>query len=222
VKRFESLEEARTADGTVLTLHRHDGEYVIRENGIELMSSRRHDSEDRLAELVCAPLARSPSVRVLIGGLGLGYTLRAALAVLGPDARVVVAEISAAVIEWNMNPAYDLAAAALGDRRVELVHADVSDVLERNPGAFDGIMLDVDNGPDPLATASNARRYGDAAIRMTAAALRAGGRLAYWSVTGNPDFERSLRRAGLTVETVRARARGTGGNRHTVFVGRSA
>jgi spermidine synthase len=221
VKRVERLGEATAPDGTVLTLYRHDGAYSIRVDGVELMSTRRHHSEDRLAELVCVPLGERPGVRVLIGGLGLGFTLRAALRALGADARVVVAEIVAGVIAWNRNPDYALAATALGDARVDLRHEDVARVLERSPGAFDAIMLDVDNGAAPLTTAGNARLYRDAGIRMAAAALRPGGRLAYWSAGGDEAFEAALRRAGLVVETARVRAHATAGGRHTLFVARA-
>jgi spermidine synthase len=220
VKRFVRLGDATAPDGTVLSLFEHDGSYVIRVGGIELMSTRRHSSEDRLAELVCEPLAATPGARVLIGGLGLGFTLAAALGILGPDARVVVVEIVAGVIEWNRNPDYPLAAAALADPRVELVHGDVARVLRERPGAFDGIMLDVDNGADALTTSGNAALYRDAGIRTAVAALRPGGRLAYWSAGADAAFETALRRAGLTVETARAPVHATSRGRHTIFVAR--
>ena len=116
-------------DGTVLTLYRHDRDYSIRVAGVELMSTRRYHSEEQLAELVCRPLEKRAGARVLIGGLGFGFTLRAALRTLPADARVVVAEIVGGIIEWNRNPEYPLAADALADPRVELRHADVADVL---------------------------------------------------------------------------------------------
>lgn len=222
MKKFERLDEATAPDGTVLTLYRHDGAYFIRVNGVELMSTRRHHSEDRLAELVCAPLRHVAGARVLIGGLGLGFTLRAALRALGDDAGVVVVELVAAVIRWNEHPAYDLAGPALRDPRVTLRHDDVAHVLAASPGAFDGIMLDVDNGAGALTTAGNARLYRDAGIRTAAAALRPGGRLAYWSAGADPVFASALRRAGLTVETTGARAHATAGTRHALYVARRA
>jgi spermidine synthase len=157
---------------------------------------------------------------VLIGGLGFGFTLKAALRVLPSDARVVVAELVRAVIEWNENPAYGLASAALRDERVALRHADVAHVLRESVGAFDAIMLDVDNGPDPMTTSGNGALYGDAGIRMAANALRPGGRLVYWSAQDDARFERALRRAGLAVEAVRVWSHGTSGTLHTVFVAR--
>ncbi|HEX8430564.1 MAG TPA: hypothetical protein VF625_04720 [Longimicrobium sp.] len=217
MKRVERLGEATAPDGTVLTLTRRDREYSIRVAGVELMSTRRHQSEDRLAELVCAGLG--DGARVVIGGLGLGFTLRAALRALPADARVVVAEIVGEVIEWNRNPAWPLAADALADPRVELVHDDVANVLREGRGTFDGIMLDVDNGADPLTTAANARLYRRAGIDMAVAALRPGGRLAYWSAYDDPRFASTLRKAGLTIDVIRVRAHDTTGPWHTIFVG---
>ena len=127
MKPVERLEQATAPDGTVLTLYRHDGAYTIRVDGVELMSTRRHHSEDKLAELACAPLRDVADARVLIGGLGLGFTLRAALEALGPDASVVVVEIIGDVIEWNRK--YRLGHAALDDPRVDLRHDDVANVL---------------------------------------------------------------------------------------------
>jgi spermidine synthase len=218
VKPFERLGSARTPDGTELVLYRHDGSYVILANGIELMSTRRHLSESRLAEVVCRPLRDTPAARVLIGGLGLGFTLRAALRELGPDAEVVVAELVAAVIDWNADPSYELAGAAMADPRVRVVQQDVVDVLLANRGAFDAIMLDTDNGPDGQLMSENTRLYDTSGVATTIAALKPGGRLAYWSVGDDPAFARELRRAGLTVETLRVRAHGTAGPKHVIYV----
>jgi spermidine synthase len=222
MKRFEALAEATAPDGTVLSLHRHDGAYFIRVNGVELMSTRRHHSEDRLAELVCAPLAGTAGARVLVGGLGLGFTLRAALGALAADASVLVVEIVAAVIAWNARPDWALAGAALEDPRVTVRHDDVARVLAASPAAFDGIMLDVDNGAAALTTAGNARLYRDAGIRTAAAALRPGGRLGYWSADPDPAFADALRRAGLVVEQTAVRAHVTTGARHLLSVARPA
>ena len=203
-------------------LYRHDGAYSIRVDGVELMSTRRHHSEDALAERVCLPLQYSKDVRVLIGGLGLGFTLKAALRSLAPDARVIVAEIVAEVIGWNMNPAYALAFAALSDVRVDLRHNDVANVLKENVGQFDAIMLDVDNGAEPLTTSGNAQLYRHNGIRLAVAALRPTGRLAYWSANADSHFEESLRDAGLNVEVIRTRAHATSGAWHTLFLARVA
>ncbi len=221
MKRTERLASATAPDGTVLTLTRHDGAYRIQAGGVELMSTRRHRSEERFGEVACAPLANVAGARVLIGGLGLGFTLRAALAVLAPDAEVVVAELVAAVIDWNRNAEYGLAADALADARVTVRHADVADVLRESRAAFDAVLLDVDNGAESLTTAANAALYGGAGIRAAVAALRPNGRLAYWSAGADPAFEAALRRAGLAVEVERVRAHAAGGPRHTLFVARS-
>jgi spermidine synthase len=218
MKKLERLGEARTPDGTVLALFRHDGDYVIRADGAELMSTRHHHSEDALAELACGHLRDHAGARALIGGLGLGFTLKKALRILPTDATVVVAELVRAVIDWNERSDYDLAGAALRDPRVELRHTDVALVLRESPGAWDAIMLDVDNGPDPMTTSGNGALYGDAGVRMTAAALRPGGRLVYWSAQDDLGFERTLRRAGLAVSTSRVWSHGTSGVLHTLFV----
>jgi spermidine synthase len=220
LKKFERLDQTTSPDGTVLTLYRHDGAYYLRANGVELMSTRRHHSEERLAELVCAPLRASPGARVLVGGLGFAFTLRSALRALGDDARVLVVELLDAVIRWNRNPEYDLGAAALMDPRVTVRHDDVAHALASSPGRFDGIILDVDNGADALTTAHNARLYRDAGIRTAAAALRPGGRLAYWSAGNDPQLAAALRLAGLTVERTTARAHTTAGPRHVLYTGR--
>ena len=218
MKKLERLADARTPDGTVLSLFRHDGEYLIRADGAELMSTRHHHSEDKLAELACAPLRERANVRVLIGGLGFGFTLTAAVRALPAGARVVVAELVRAVIDWNENPAYDLAHSSLRDARVEVRHADVAQVLRDSAATFDAIMLDVDNGPDPMTTSGNGALYSHAGIRMSVAALTPGGRLVYWSAQDDRKFERALRRAELTVEVARVWSHGTSGALHTLFV----
>jgi spermidine synthase len=222
VKPTETLETTTAPDGTELTLFRHDGAYYIRTRGVELMSTRRHHSEERLAELVCAPLANAAGARVLVGGLGFGFTLRAALRLLGRGAEVLVVELLEAVIRWNRNPDYGLAADALADTRVTLRHDDVARVLAARPGRFDGIMLDVDNGADPLTTTRNARLYGAAGIRSAVAALRPGGHVGYWSAGRDPALEAALKRAGLDVEVTSARAHTTSGPRHYLYGGTRA
>jgi spermidine synthase len=218
MKPFERLAEARTPDGNTVELCRHDGSYLILANRIELMSTRRHLSEDRLAEIPCARLADVPNVRVLIGGLGLGFTLRAALRVLREDAEVVVAELLAEVIAWNANPEYGISTDALRDPRTRIVHDDVVNVLRAHPAYFDAIMLDTDNGPEGMIMSENARLYVARGVESTVAALRPGGTITYWSVADDPRFVTVLRRAGLTVETLHVRAHGTTGPRHTLYV----
>lgn len=218
MKPLERLGEAKTPDGTVLQLYRHDGAYLIRADGVELMSTRRHLSEDKLAEVACAPLATKAKARVLIGGLGLGFTLREALRHLAPDAEVVVAELVAEVIAWNANPDYALSAEAMADPRVRVVHDDVTNVLRKNKDGFDAIMLDTDNGPEGMIMKENSRLYAVRGIANTMAALRSGGTIAYWSVGDDPDFERSLKNAGLEVKAMKVRAHTTSGPYHTLYI----
>ena len=218
MKPLERLGEARTPDGTVIALYRHDGAYLIRADGVELMSTRRHLSEDRLAEVACAPLKNVSQARVLIGGLGLGFTLRAALRELQADAQVVVAELVAEVIAWNANPAYELSAEAMRDVRVTVVHDNVVNVLRTNPGGFNAIMLDTDNGPEGMLMSENARLYAARGIDITAAALRSAGSIVYWSVGDDPTFAGALQRQGLRVTSQRVRAHNTSGPMHTLYV----
>jgi spermidine synthase len=218
MKPYERLGEARTPNGALLALYRHDDAYLIRADGVELMSTRRHLSEDRLAQVACAPITEVRGARVLIGGLGLGFTLRAALRMLPEDAEVVVAELVPEVIAWNADPRYGLSVDALRDPRVRVVQDDVTDVLRANPDAFDAIMLDTDNGPGGMLMSENARLYARSGIRTTVAALRAGGSVVYWSVGDDPKFASALRGAGLHVETLRVRAHATTGPMHTLYV----
>lgn len=218
MKPYERLAEARTPDGTVLALYRHDGAYLIRADGVELMSTRRHLSEDRLAELACAPCANRPGVRALIGGLGLGFTLRSALAALPTDAEVVVAELVSEVIDWNADASFGISTDAMRDPRVQMVHADVVDVLRDNPGGFDALMLDTDNGPDAMLMTENARLYTARGIALTIKALRPGGVIAYWSVQDDPKFAKALKHARLAVEVVHVRAHDTSGPIHTLYI----
>jgi spermidine synthase len=217
MKPTERLGEAHTPDGTRLEFLRHDGAYLIRADGVELMSTRRHLSEDRLAELACAPLRDTSGVRALIGGLGLGFTLREALRHLHPDAEVVVAELLEEVIAWNAEPSHGLSANAMQDPRVRIVHTDVADLLRAEPGGFDAIMLDTDNGPEGMIMSENSRLYADRGIATTMAALRPNGVIVYWSVGDDKGFLKALRRAGLTVTQEHVRAHRTAGPMHTLY-----
>jgi spermidine synthase len=222
LKPLERLARATAPDGTELTLCRHDGTYVIRVGNVELMSTRRVHSEEAMAELACRPLADAAAPRVLIGGLGLGFTLRAALRALPASARVVVAEIVPEIVAWNRDPAYGLAADALADPRVELRVGDVAEALRTGRGVYDAILLDVDNGAQALTVGGNAALYRSRGVRTAAAALRPGGRVVYWSADADPRFAALLGAAGLEVETVRARAHATSGGWHTLLMGRAA
>ncbi len=222
MKPWELLGETRTPDGSALALTRRDTEYVILANGKSLMSSRMHGSEEALAAYACRGLDRAAEPCVLVGGLGMGFTLRATLDVLPDTAMVVVAELLPAVVEWNRGPLAPLAAAPLRDRRVQLEIQDVARVLAASPGRFDAVLLDVDNGPVAFTETGNAGLYGDRGIAAARAALRPGGVLAVWSAWDDRKFEQRLRYGGFSVEVHRVRARlKKGGPRHTIFLGRT-
>jgi spermidine synthase len=215
-------DRAITPDGQPLTLHEHDGVFTIRVGTVELMSSRQHHSEERLAELACAGLRERPRARVLIGGLGMGFTLRAALGRLATDAEVAVVELMPAVVRWNRTPDYALGADALADPRVAVIEGDVVDVLRASPGRFDAVILDVDNGASGLSVASNDRLYSLRGLQRAAAALRPGGCLAVWSADDDPAFADRLGRTGFAVTIERARVHAAGGGWTTLFLGRLA
>ena len=210
MKKWTTLDTALTPDGKTVALIEHDGSYSIRIDNTELMSTRRHASEERIAQLACRH-----AKRVLIGGLGFGFTLKAALAVLPDDATVVVAEIMPEVVAWNQNPAYPLAADAMADPRVTVLQRDVGDVIRESAARFDSIVMDVDNGPAALSADSNARLYDLAGLRLTRAALHPGGCAAFWSAATDPAFEKRMASAGFSVEVHRCRP-------HTIFLGTRA
>jgi spermidine synthase len=220
VKKWTTLERTLTADGKTISLEEHDGSYAIRVDGVPLMSTRQHASEEKLAELACAHLQGVPRARVLIGGLGFGFTLKAALAAVAGDATVVMAEILDAVIAWNRNPSYPLAADWLADPRVIVLQKDVGEVIRDAHGSFDSIILDVDNGPAALSAGGNGRLYDSSGLRDVRAALRSGGCVAYWSVAPDPAFERLMTQSGLAVEVHRCRSHGSSGRWHTLFLGK--
>ena len=220
MKPWELLGRANMPDGTDLRLQRRDTEYAIFAGGKLLMSSRMHGSEEALATFACRRARTLERPRVLIGGLGMGFTLRATLDLLPAQASVVVAEIQPAVVEWNRGPLGPLAAHPLKDRRVRVETRDVLVTLRSSRHAFDAILLDVDNGPDAFATSGNTSLYGNDGVAAAREALEPGGVLAVWSAWEDRKFEQRLRYAkfAVTVERVRARLK-QGGPRHTIFLG---
>ena len=200
-----------------LTLQRRGDEYVIRIGTLALMSSAAHGSEEALAEEACARIAGREVARVLVGGMGMGFTLAAALRVLPPTARVIVAELVPAVLEWNRGPLADLAGRPLEDPRVEAWEGDVGERIRAGRGAYDAILLDVDDGPDGLTRAANDSLYAPACLRAAFAALRAGGVLGVWSVAPDDGFTRRLEQVGFAVESAVVRARRGKGGRHTLW-----
>ena len=187
------------------------------------MSSRMHGSEEALATLAFQRVRVADSLVVLIGGLGMGFTLRAALDRLPPGAAVVVAELLPAVVAWNRGVLGPLAAHPLKDRRVTIQIGDVLEILEGSRARFDAVMLDVDNGPAAFTSTENARLYGDAGLVAARTALKPGGVLAVWSAWEDRKFEQRLRHHGFSVATERVRARlKRGGPRHTIFLATTA
>ncbi len=199
-----------------LRLQRRGTEYSITVDGHELMNSGLHGSEDALAEEALTRRAETRNPRVLIGGLGMGYTLAAALARLGHEAQVTVAELVPAVVTWNRGPLAHLAGNPLADPRVTVAEGDVA--LQFTPATWDAILLDVDNGPGALTHPDNEKLYGAPGLRKLYAALRPGGILGVWSVAVDDAFDRRLRALPWSVEQLHPRARKTRGGRHTVWI----
>lgn len=218
----ELLAQTRTPDGSSLTLVRQSGSLQVQVNGVILMSSHVHGSEDIMAELACKDLKDRADVRVLVGGLGMGFTLRATLDALGPEARVVVSELHPALVEWNRGVLAPLANHPLADPRVQLVEGDVAVLLRASRGEFDVILLDVDNGPEAFTTHMNGWIYGPSGLAAIRNALKPGGVVVVWSGFPAPRFVGQLERAGLAAEAVPVRERGhvAKGARHMLYVGR--
>jgi spermidine synthase len=200
------LATAHTPDGSEMVLFQHDRDFLIRVNGQELMNSRQHESEQELARLGCAHLSGQAAACVLVGGLGMGYTLHQALDILGPDAVVVVSELLPSVVEWNRDYLYELNGYLLDDKRVELITGDVFELISTSNGRFDAILLDVDNGPHPMTDSGNQRLYNQAGIQACRRALRKGGLLALWSTDPVRVFERLLMTCGFRLRCYKAKA----------------
>jgi spermidine synthase len=216
---WQHLDTAGIPGGGELRLMKRGGEFSIMLGGNELMNSRVSGSEVALAELATARLSGRPRARMLIGGLGMGFTLRAALAGLGPEARVTVAELVPAVVTWAKGPLAAVFAGCLEDKRVEIREADVGALIAAAPAAYDAILLDVDNGPDGLTRAANDGLYDRKGLAAAWRALAPGGLLAVWSSAPDPKFGRRLRDAGFAVEEARPRASRPGrGARHVVWI----
>ena len=219
MQRRELVGECEAPDGARVTLHREAGGLVVRFDGEVVMGERVHGSEELLARHACAPLAGRRGGRVVIGGLGMGYTLRAALDATAPDADVTVVELVPGMVEWNRGPLGPLAGHPLDDPRTTLVMADVVDYVRAGPEPADAILLDVDNGPEPMLSDSG-WLYSDAGLAALRSALRPQGTVGFWAASPTPGFEGRLRRAGFRPETVPTTARGgRKGGRHVLYFG---
>lgn len=215
----ELIATADVPGGEPLKLFRRGADYMIVLDRNELMNSRMSGSEEALATMTCARLADRPAPHLLIGGYGMGFTLRAALAVLGPKAHVTVAELVPEIIDWARGPMDALTAGCLDDKRTAVVIGDVASVIAEAVGRYDAILLDVDNGPDGLTRASNDRLYSVPGLAVAKRALKPGGILAVWSAAPDAAFARRMGNAGFAVEEVVVRARSNGkGPRHVIWL----
>ncbi|MGX9142817.1 hypothetical protein [Mesorhizobium sp. 128a] len=213
------LDAAKTPDGAQeLRLKQRGAEFSIMLGTNELMNSRLSGSEQALAKLSCDRIAGQSRPKILIGGLGMGFTLRAAIAELGADAGVTVAELVPAVIAWARGPMAELFAGCLEDPRVSVREADVGHTIRSDKAAWDAILLDVDNGPEAIVHKGNDSLYGAAGLGAARAALKPGGVLAVWSQGPDSGFTRRLKQAGFVVDEVKTRANGKRGARHVIWI----
>jgi spermidine synthase len=213
------LDKAQVPGGGELRLMRRGGEFSIMLGANQLMNSRLSGSEEALATLALEKIRTRERPQILIGGLGMGFTLRAALAALGSKARIVVAELVPAVVRWAHGPMADVFGESLTDPRVSIRETDVSDLIRSGSSSFDAILLDVDNGPEGLTREANDALYDRNGLSAARAALHPGGVFAVWSSGPNPGFTQRLRKAGFSVDEARVRANGgRGGARHVVWI----
>jgi spermidine synthase len=206
VKKTTNLAESKSPDGETLLLQEHDGEYFLKVGGVPLMSTTACSSEQLMAELACGPAGPvGRNQRVLIGGLGFGFTLRKVLELVSADSEVEVAELLQVIIDWNREHLREVNGALLDDRRVEVLKKDVFKIMQ-SEDRYDAILLDVDNSPDPLVQKGNGRLYQRRGLEIARAALRPRGRVVYWSAHEDPGFVRLLRKVFSKVEAIPAKA----------------
>ena len=218
MKPRDLIGTAKVPGGAELRLVRHGDDHIIMVDNNELMSSRVGGSEEALALMAHQRLGGKVDACFLIGGYGMGFTLRAALGVLGPKARVTVSELVPEIITWARGPMATLTAGCLDDPRVKLVEGDVATAIRSARKAYDAILLDVDNGPSGLVRADNNQIYSVPGLAAARAALKPGGILAIWSATPDAEFTRRLKHTGFKVDEVTVRARSNGkGPRHTIW-----
>lgn len=217
----ELLASTITPEGRLMTLSLHGGHYYIEVGGHTLMSTRSTGSERALADVAVREI-ESSSPRVLIGGLGMGFTLGAALDLLPSSATVVVAEFFETIVDWNRKFSFESAIDRLNDPRVVVEVIDLVEYLRQIEKPFDAILLDVDNGPDALSLASNKRLYDPQGLMGLKEVLNPGGVLAIWSAAESPAFERLLADVGFAARSESVRSRGRRGGHYTIFLGRTA
>lgn len=202
LKPFVTLAQTRTPDGSLFALVEHDGEFYLKLNGRQLMSTIATTSEVALADLPCRKFGVTPGIRVLIGGLGLGFSLKRALELVGKDAEVHVAELLPEVVQWNRDFLQGVNGKLLDERRTKIIVDDVLKVIGRSQKTYDAILLDVDNGPKSFVQAGNSRIYKRRGLAMIAAALKPGGKVAFWSASEEPGFLDYLASAGFRASAV--------------------
>ena len=213
------LDTAQIPGGGELRLMRRGAEFSIKLGQNELMNSRLSGSEQALATLTCDRLQGCKKPRLLIGGLGMGFTLRAALSALDTDARIVVAELVPEVVAWARGPMAEVVGDSLTDPRVSIRELDIGAAIRAERSAYDAILLDVDNGPEGLSREANDALYNRSGLAAAHAALRPGGVLAVWSSGPDPRFTQRLFKAGFDVDEIKTRANGKrGGARHVIWI----
>lgn len=219
---FLTIAEAETAEGAKLTLHRRGQEFFLRVNGQALMGTNAPESERMLAELGCAGLRGKRGVRVLIGGLGFGFTLRAVLELLSEEGLVEVAELLPEVVEWNREHLAEVNGLLVDEPRVRMVLGDVYELMLKGEAErYDAILLDVDNGPVAMVQEGNGRMYQADGLAMIGRVLKPGGCVAFWSASGDPAFVRRLAKAGFAVQVEAVKAYAQAKRKvHTIFLGR--
>jgi spermidine synthase len=218
---WEKLAKGKAPDGQVLELRRRGHEYLIYAGGYDLMSSEDDTSSIALSQYGCAHLSATKPARVLVGGLGMGYTLRAALDRVGQSSTVEIAELVSSVVDWNREWLGELAGNPLGDSRTKLLLGDVRKPIRKAKSSYDAILLDVDNGPDALAHKQNDGLYGKRGIDEAYDALKIGGVLGVWSFNDDPGFTKRLEKRGFKVETHRVSASKQGrGRYHQIWTAR--
>ncbi len=223
MRPFELLAESALPDGTVIKLTRRGDEYLILADGAPLMTSRMHSSEEMLATLACQHARSLSTPAVLIGGLGMGFTLRAALDLLPPGATIVVAELAPAIVQWNRGPLGHLAQHPLSDKRVRLATADVADVINSSQAQFDAVILDVDNGPAAFTVPANSALYDRHGLAAAHQALKSDGVLAVWAIQLNAKFVKLLRAGQFEPQVHHVRGHTVKrGPRHTIYLARKS
>lgn len=227
VKPYIKLAEARLPDGTVFSLHKHDGRFYLKNDRQELMSTALTYSEQLLAELGCVDIlegkmSRPAHPRILIGGLGMGFTLKRTLELVGRPATVEVAELIPEIVEWNRSFLVEHNGPLLEDKRTKIYQGDLFDCLMNGPkGNYDAILIDIDEAPEILITERNARLYTASFLAKTRDAITADGCVAYWLALPTPSFEKSLKKVGFRVEVCPAKAHEKSKRpRHCIYIAR--